>query len=257
MEEGRRRGMLTHQASVIKNPPPNRNLGREARDDYSDDDDDSASASRTLFDIIQDEGSSAAFAYSGVFAPAGGGRGGGANKLNWKCFTDRLRIRRTGQAWNSSGQSVPVSDDFGDPSSPRPAFSRTRSSARNESRIGGSAMDLGGSQLTEEEEEEEEEEAEEREKEPGMVSLMSLLRREEDDGEEEEEEEGEEEEERGEEVEENEEELVCCVCMVRHKGAAFIPCGHTFCRMCSRELWASRGNCPLCNGYILEILNIF
>ncbi|KAF9610979.1 hypothetical protein IFM89_026259 [Coptis chinensis] len=52
-------------------------------------------------------------------------------------------------------------------------------------------------------------------------------------------------------------EYVCCVCMVRHKGAAFIPCGHTFCRLCSRELWVSRGNCPLCNGYILEILDIF
>jgi hypothetical protein len=50
---------------------------------------------------------------------------------------------------------------------------------------------------------------------------------------------------------------VCCVCMVRHKGAAFIPCGHTFCRLCSRELWVSRGNCPLCNGFIQEILDIF
>lgn len=49
----------------------------------------------------------------------------------------------------------------------------------------------------------------------------------------------------------------CCVCMVRHKGAAFIPCGHTFCRMCSRELWVNRGNCPLCNHFILEILDIF
>ncbi|KAF5741270.1 zinc finger family protein [Tripterygium wilfordii] len=49
----------------------------------------------------------------------------------------------------------------------------------------------------------------------------------------------------------------CCVCMVRHKGAAFIPCGHTFCRLCSRELFAQRGNCPLCNGFILEILDIF
>ncbi|XP_047151590.1 E3 ubiquitin-protein ligase complex SLX5-SLX8 subunit SLX8-like [Vigna umbellata] len=49
----------------------------------------------------------------------------------------------------------------------------------------------------------------------------------------------------------------CCVCMVRHKGAAFIPCGHTFCRMCCREIWASRGNCPLCNNLILEILDIF
>lgn len=52
-------------------------------------------------------------------------------------------------------------------------------------------------------------------------------------------------------------EFVCCVCMVRHKGAAFIPCGHTFCRLCSRELWVNRGNCPLCNGFILEILDIF
>ncbi|XP_031477711.1 uncharacterized protein LOC116248847 [Nymphaea colorata] len=49
----------------------------------------------------------------------------------------------------------------------------------------------------------------------------------------------------------------CCVCMVRHRGAAFIPCGHTFCRACSRELWVSRGSCPLCNGFILEILDIF
>ncbi|CAL5424943.1 unnamed protein product [Camellia sinensis] len=64
--------------------------------------------------------------------------------------------------------------------------------------------------------------------------------------------------------EEEEEEVIvggeynnCCVCMVRHKGAAFIPCGHTFCRLCSRELWVQRGNCPLCNGFILEILDIF
>lgn len=49
----------------------------------------------------------------------------------------------------------------------------------------------------------------------------------------------------------------CCVCMVRHKGAAFIPCGHTFCRLCSRELWVQRGNCPLCNNFILEILDIY
>ena len=71
-----------------------------------------------------------------------------------------------------------------------------------------------------------------------------------------------------EEEEEGEEEVVevgggggaehnCCVCMVRHKGAAFIPCGHTFCRLCSRELMVCRGNCPLCNRFILEILDIF
>ncbi|KAL5842389.1 hypothetical protein ACOSQ3_012992 [Xanthoceras sorbifolium] len=50
---------------------------------------------------------------------------------------------------------------------------------------------------------------------------------------------------------------VCCVCMIRKKGAAFIPCGHTFCRVCSREVWLNRGSCPLCNRSILEILDIF
>lgn len=71
--------------------------------------------------------------------------------------------------------------------------------------------------------------------------------------------EAEEEEEEEEETAEEEGaiEHTCCVCMVRHKGAAFIPCGHTFCRLCSRELWVQRGNCPLCNNFILEILDIF
>nr|KYP58278.1 hypothetical protein KK1_004577 [Cajanus cajan] len=50
---------------------------------------------------------------------------------------------------------------------------------------------------------------------------------------------------------------VCCVCMGKKKGAAFIPCGHTFCRVCSRELWLKRGTCPLCNRSILDILHIF
>lgn len=50
---------------------------------------------------------------------------------------------------------------------------------------------------------------------------------------------------------------VCCVCMGRKKGAAFIPCGHTFCRVCSREMWLNRGSCPLCNRSILEILDIY
>ncbi|KAJ0263498.1 Uncharacterized protein HA466_0038410 [Hirschfeldia incana] len=50
---------------------------------------------------------------------------------------------------------------------------------------------------------------------------------------------------------------VCCVCMGRKKGSAFIPCGHTFCRVCSRELWLNRGSCPLCNRPIVDILDIF
>ncbi|XP_059664487.1 putative E3 ubiquitin-protein ligase XBAT35 [Cornus florida] len=50
---------------------------------------------------------------------------------------------------------------------------------------------------------------------------------------------------------------LCCVCIERNKGAAFIPCGHTFCRVCSRELLLNRGSCPLCNRSINEILDIF
>ncbi|KAL0384795.1 UNVERIFIED_CONTAM: hypothetical protein Sradi_2873800 [Sesamum radiatum] len=49
----------------------------------------------------------------------------------------------------------------------------------------------------------------------------------------------------------------CCVCMVKHKGVAFDRCGHSFCRLCSREMGVQGGNCPLCNNYILEILDIF
>ncbi|KAG9153467.1 hypothetical protein Leryth_018726 [Lithospermum erythrorhizon] len=49
----------------------------------------------------------------------------------------------------------------------------------------------------------------------------------------------------------------CSVCMVRHHGDAFAACGHTFCRLCSRELSIERGNCPLCNNFILEILDVF
>ncbi|MCE0481646.1 hypothetical protein HAX54_039534 [Datura stramonium] len=65
-----------------------------------------------------------------------------------------------------------------------------------------------------------------------------------------------------EEEEEEEEEIreidsMCCVCMERNKGAAFIPCGHTYCRICSRQLWLNRGLCPLCNRPIHDILHIF
>lgn len=49
----------------------------------------------------------------------------------------------------------------------------------------------------------------------------------------------------------------CCVCMSRGKGAAFVPCGHTFCRACAREVRAARGRCPLCNAAIRDVLNLF
>ncbi|MCE2055756.1 hypothetical protein HAX54_043348 [Datura stramonium] len=112
----------------------------------------------------------------------------------------------------------------------------------------------------EEEEEEEEEEAakdgeEEEEEEPVRMSLMALLAESEGSSYM-----------MGEDEDEDEDEGVaeviggdlnnCCVCQVRHKGAAFVPCGHSFCRLCSRELWVEGANCPLCNNFILEILDI-
>ncbi|EFJ09959.1 hypothetical protein SELMODRAFT_447521 [Selaginella moellendorffii] len=52
-------------------------------------------------------------------------------------------------------------------------------------------------------------------------------------------------------------EQTCCVCMGRQKGAAFIPCGHTFCRRCCKELQQARGSCPLCNKEISDVLNLY
>ncbi|KAG6470613.1 uncharacterized protein LOC122031499 [Zingiber officinale] len=117
-----------------------------------------------------------------------------------------------------------------------------------------------------EEEEEEEEEEEDEEEHSGSsaaapaMSLMALLEQTDEWGGS-----GKEDEEEEEEVGTDEESegaddgmlYVCCVCMVQHKGARFTSCGHTFCRLCSRELWVTNSECPLCNGYILEILEIF
>ncbi|KAL7598081.1 uncharacterized protein LOC111878857 [Lactuca sativa] len=50
---------------------------------------------------------------------------------------------------------------------------------------------------------------------------------------------------------------MCCLCTERNKGAALIPCGHTYCRVCSRAMWSKQGSCPLCNRSITEILEIF
>lgn len=53
------------------------------------------------------------------------------------------------------------------------------------------------------------------------------------------------------------EEYSCCVCNVKHRASAFKGCGHTFCRLCSRELDVQKGYCPQCNGFLLEVLDIF
>uniref|UniRef100_A0A0D3BA41 RING-type domain-containing protein n=1 Tax=Brassica oleracea var. oleracea TaxID=109376 RepID=A0A0D3BA41_BRAOL len=76
-----------------------------------------------------------------------------------------------------------------------------------------------------------------------------------DDGEDEYEEEEDEEEE--EEDGGGEGEVSCCVCQVKIKGATFTPCGHTFCKLCSKELMAQKGHCPVCTTFVLEFLEIF
>ncbi|KAK1641786.1 hypothetical protein QYE76_060257 [Lolium multiflorum] len=226
-----------------------------------------------------------------------GGRG-------WKPLRDRLRLRRTANAWTAPSQKPSAADGAlksggGGGSSTRSnkyiyapgeataAFSRTSSLRQTptfsrvaSTRVGptsGRAERAAPVVVDDDDEEDEEEEDDEGDKDQdeapaAQMSLMALLEQTDSwDDEDEEEDEaaggggknaqqhaggGDDDEDDG---EGREEEMVhvCCVCMVRHKGAAFIPCGHTFCRLCSRELWVSRGNCPLCNGFIQEILDIF
>ncbi|XP_039021426.1 uncharacterized protein LOC120153578 [Hibiscus syriacus] len=52
-------------------------------------------------------------------------------------------------------------------------------------------------------------------------------------------------------------EFTCCICKVNITSSAYMPCTHTFCRLCSKEFSVQRGNCPLCNGFVSEILEIF
>ncbi|XP_018438100.1 E3 ubiquitin-protein ligase complex SLX5-SLX8 subunit SLX8-like [Raphanus sativus] len=73
----------------------------------------------------------------------------------------------------------------------------------------------------------------------------------------EEEDEYEEEEEEEEEDGGGEGEVNCCVCQVNIRGATFTPCGHTFCKLCSKELMAQKGHCPVCSSFVLEFLEIF
>ncbi|KAJ0234117.1 hypothetical protein HA466_0276580 [Hirschfeldia incana] len=52
-------------------------------------------------------------------------------------------------------------------------------------------------------------------------------------------------------------ELRCCICHVYIKGATVTPCGHTFCKLCSKELMAQKSHCPVCVTFVLEFLEIF
>ncbi|KAJ1704096.1 hypothetical protein LUZ63_003875 [Rhynchospora breviuscula] len=213
---------------------------------------------------------------------------------NWKPVKDRLRLQRAGAAFSESPTSSDGPPSFNPmerapssmmsgvggsrmPFGGAPSLRRTPTLARSMTRSAstqpgsllatGSAPNVGEIVITEitdvtDEDEKDEEQAKE-ESGQGGVSLMALLEQTDthwgDDGPEGTDELNYDDDDEGCDDDGDGEGLyhTCCVCMVRHKGAAFIPCGHTFCRLCSRELWVSRGNCPLCNGFIQEILDIF
>nr|GLL45305.1 uncharacterized protein LOC109183977 isoform X2 [Ipomoea trifida]GMD78903.1 E3 ubiquitin-protein ligase LUL4 [Ipomoea batatas] len=224
---------------------------------------------RTLLDAIKDDSS-----------------GGKDHKHTWKHFKEKLRPKPpAGAAWTSTvpvpASDVPMnnrsmsrrhSNRLAEAEYPggeykpelsasasrrelRSTPSRKMSLTRNQSRTGDRSLKLQSSMSIRKGGEEESEGGEEGEgDQPTRMSLMALLG---------ESEEGvyamDDEEEDGGGCEDYGGEFRnCCVCMVRHKGEAFDPCGHTFCRLCSRELGAEKGNnCPLCNNFILEILDIF
>ncbi|XP_010440651.1 PREDICTED: LON peptidase N-terminal domain and RING finger protein 3-like [Camelina sativa] len=195
------------------------------------------------------------------------------DKTAWKSFRDKLRLKRTSTGWISSNNPIPTLDS---------PIRNLNSESHRLNRLGGllsnSETDRSSGDVSNGGDEAVEREgrrrlgtvlaADREEVQPPRMSLMELL--EDNDGQmydvcgERE----------AVEVEAEAEgrngcgggeavgmtataELSCCVCMIRSKGAAFIPCGHTFCRLCSRELWVQRGNCPLCNTTILQVLDIF
>lgn len=220
-----------------------------------------AAASRSLLDIIRDE-EAAGSATVAVCRRSDAGTGSIGNRISWKYVKDFLLLRRNAAAWISSSpsphsfsldllRSIPArSTGESDSQENAAARSDPAAGARSPSVI---RTDLAAALAAERQRRQEEGEGQVTEvEEPVRVSLMALLEKTDTctpatEGEVEEDE----------KTERGRGEYVCCVCMIRQKGAAFIPCGHTFCRWCSRELWVSRGDCPLCNASIIEVLDIF
>lgn len=199
----------------------------------------SISSDRSLLDVIRDE-------------PSGSVNGASIRdtKKNWRDIRKRLKLRRAAPI---PAPDVPIS-----PISHRLSLSELLQRTASQALDRGSALYNSVGNVEEAAVNEGVGESSGGVEEPVRMSLMALLAETDsaniingnklDEGQDEE---GEEE--VGKLLEYN----ACCVCMVRHKGAAFIPCGHTFCRLCSRELYVQRGNCPVCNSLILEILDIF
>lgn len=199
------------------------------------------------------------------------------SKKNWKAFRDKIRLKRAGKAWTSS---VPIpASDISMPGKPNRMMIR-RGSSRYSSEDdecesdGEATRQLGimpekrNSRLlpleTDPEENEGDHAAEDEQKQAAgePMSLMSLLSTDGshyvEDEEEHDEEHHEEPEEAAADVEEDTGDCqVCCGCKAKHKGTTFGPCGHTFCKQCTKELYISKGNCSACNDFILEILDLF
>ncbi|KAK1426932.1 hypothetical protein QVD17_15612 [Tagetes erecta] len=199
------------------------------------------------------------------------------SKKNWKAFRDKIRLKRAGKAWTSS---VPIpASDISMPGKPNRMMIR-RGSSRYSSEDdecesdGEATRQLGimperqrNSRLlpleTDPEENEGDHAAEDEQKQAAgePMSLMSLLSTDGSHYVEDEEEYHEEHHEEPEEAAGVDEDTgdcqICCGCKAKHKGTAFGPCGHTFCKQCTKELHISKGNCSACNDFILEILDLF
>ncbi|KAM3334802.1 hypothetical protein ACQJBY_029304 [Aegilops geniculata] len=197
----------------------------------------------------------------------GEGRAGGA--INWRPLRHRLWVRRAAGAWHATGSTTKPPLAVASRASPRRRNKYHLSPGEGSVAVAFTRAPSQRAAVDDDEDGDVEEEDEHNDEPPAAAStsLMALLEQtdihleaDEDGGASQcgtIDEDGRGEGQREKEEEEEEELQVCCVCMVRHKGAAFIPCGHTFCRLCSRELRHTRGNCPLCNVFIQDILHIF
>lgn len=205
-------------------------------------------------------------------------------KKNWKTFRDKLRLKRAGRAWTSS---VPIpASDIQMPKANRVMI--RRGSARYSSSNDEEEEDTGNRDVHESDGEAnrhlgdlpdrqrsnrllpvetdpdpDQDPDQEKEKTEGgdePISLMALLST--DGSNYEQHEEFENEEDEDEEEHEHEDEIgdynVCNECKGKHtKGAPVGPCGHMFCKHCTKEMQIGKGNCPACNNFILEILDIY
>ncbi|KAM0002564.1 putative transcription factor C2H2 family [Helianthus debilis subsp. tardiflorus] len=192
------------------------------------------------------------------------------SKKNWKAFRDKLRLKRTGKAWTSSVRvptsDMPIQNNNKSKMMTRRGSWRYQSDESNESdETAIQSVRL----LPLETDPEHEETTNEQQQAAGegdqVLSLMALLSTDgsnyhEDEAEQHVEQHVEQHAEQP--LEQHEEEAsgdcnACSGCNGKVKGAALGPCGHMFCKQCTKELHVAKGNCPTCNDYILEILDIF